>query len=174
MTTTDTEEVQYADYYQVSGGLTVGMTVLQDGEVVEGSAMGFTKDNPPLSEEEQTEKYGQVLYAEYTPEEDELTAIKQASGQIRTLAGMQAPGQPPVIPQPTTQPDLATQSRAELRARAKKVGLNFPEDTDRDQMIGAIDKKEKEAAQAQAEAAAEAAGTEPPSEAPPETEEPSA
>jgi hypothetical protein len=158
------EEVQFADYYQVSGGYTVGMTVCQDGEVIEGSSMGFTKMHPPLSEEDQTTKYGFVMYKEYTPEEDELAAIKAASGQIRTLAGMQAPGEPPVVTQPTTQPDINTQSREELRVRAKKVGLNFPADTDRDQMIGAIEKKEKEQAQAAAEAQAESAGTEPPPE----------
>jgi hypothetical protein len=145
------EEVQYADYYQVAAGYTVGMTVCQEGEVIEGSAMGFTKENPPMSEEEQEEKYGQVLYKEYTPEEEELKAIKQASGQIRSLAGMQAPGEPPVVTPAAVQPDITMQSRAELRARAKKVGLNFPEDTDRDQMIGAIEKKEKEQTEAQAE-----------------------
>lgn len=152
---TQSEEVQHADYYQVTGGFTVGMTVCQDGEVIEGNAMGFTKDNPPMPEADQEEKYGYVLYKEYTPEEDELKAIKAASGQIRTLAGMQAPGEPPVVTQPTMQPDIAMQSRQELRARAKKVGLNFPEDTDRDQMIGAIEKKEKETAQADETAPAE-------------------
>jgi hypothetical protein len=162
------EEVQHADYYQVTGGFTVGMTVCQDGEVIEGNAMGFTKDNPPISEEDQEEKYGTVLYREYTPEEGELKAIKAASGQIRTLAGMQAPSEPPVIAQPVTQPDIAMQSRQELRARAKKVGLNFPEDTDRDQMIGAIEKKEKETAQAAAEEAA--ANSETSTEAPAEEE----
>ena len=135
-----------ADYYQVAGGYTVGLTVCQDGEVIEASAMGFTDDNKPLTEEEQETKYGRVLYKEYTPDEDELTAIQEASGQIRTLAGMNAPGEPKVTPPPTALPDLATLSRQELRARAKTVGLNFPEDTDRDQMIGAIEKKEKEAA----------------------------
>jgi hypothetical protein len=150
------EEVQYADYYQVAGGFTVGMTVCQEGEVIEGSAMGFTKDNPPMSEEDQEEKYGQVLYKEYTPEEEELKAIKQASGQIRTLAGMQSPTEPPVVTPAATKPDITMQSRAELRARAKQVGLNFPEDTDRDQMIGAIEKKEKEQAEEQAEAQAAA------------------
>lgn len=167
-TTPPEEEVQFADYYQVTGGFTVGMTVCQDGEVIEGSAMGFTKTNPPMSEEDQETKYGKVLYKEYTPDEEELTAIQQASGQIRTLAGMQSPGQPPVVPPPTVQPDINTLSRQELRARAKLVGLNFPEDTDRDQMIGAIEKKEKEAAQAAADTQAEDTGTEPP----PETEEP--
>ena len=166
---TEEEEVQHADYYQVTGGFTVGMTVCQDGEVVEGNAMGFTKDNPPMSEEDQEEKYGVILYKEYTPEEEELTAIKAASGQIRTLAGMQAPGQPPVVATPTAQVDLSMLSRAELRTRAKKVGLNFPEDTDREQMIGAIDKKEKEQAQQQAEAQASASQQEAPAEVEEET-----
>jgi hypothetical protein len=157
--TTTEEEVEYADYYQCSGGFTVGMTVCSDGDIVAGEDMGFSKDNPPLSEEEQEAKYGSVMYREYTPEEEEAKAL-----ETRTVVqGMQAPGQPKVLPVAAATTDLSLLSREELRTRARKVGLNFPADTDRDQMIGAIDKKEKELL---AEAAAE-----PPAE---EEEEPQA
>lgn len=139
------EEVQYADYYQCAAGLTVGVHVYDEGEVVQGSAMGFTKDNPPLSEEEQEEKYGQVMYKEYDPEEGEdLSAVHKASRTIRAMMGMQTPDMPPVDPIPLSEQPLDTLSRQELRTKAKNLGLNFPEDTDRDQMLGAIDKKLKE------------------------------
>jgi hypothetical protein len=139
-------EVEYADYYQCSGGLTVGVNVCQDGEVIEGSAMGFTKDNPPLSEEDQVKKYGKVLYKEYDPEEGEdLGAVQTMSRTIRALQGMQSPDMPPVDPTLTiSEVPLDMLGRPELRAKAKSLGLNFPEDTDRDQMIGAIEKKLKD------------------------------
>jgi hypothetical protein len=139
-------EVEYADYYQCSGGFTVGVNVCQEGEVIEGSAMGFTKENPPLSEEEQIAKYGKVLYKEYEPEEGEdLVPVQTVSRTIRALQGMQSPDMPPVDPALTlTEVPLFMLSRQELRAKAKTVGLNFPEDTDRDQMIGAIEKKIKD------------------------------
>jgi hypothetical protein len=153
-----------ADYYQCTGGLTIGMTVCQDGEVIEGSAMGFSETNPPLSEEDQEKVYGQVMYKEYTPDEEELVAIQQESSKIRALSGMQSPGEPKVVlTSGIAEPPLESLSRQELRALAKKVGLNFPADTDRDQMIGAIAKKQKEEAEATTEQAA--------SEAPPEEEE---
>lgn len=154
-----------ADYYQCTGGLTVGMTVCQDGEVVEGSAMGFNETHVPLSEEDQEKTYGQVMYREYTPDEEEIAAIKQESGKMRAMSGMQDPTMPKVVlASGTVEPPLDTLSRQELRVRAKKVGLNFPADTDRDQMIGAIEKKQQEAA----EQAVEEAET----EAPPEEEVP--
>lgn len=142
---TETEQVEYADYYECTAGLTIGVSVCSEGEVVEGSAMGFSKDNPPLSEEEQEAKYGQVMYKEYTPEEDEdLAAVQQKGRVARALMGMQTPGMPPVDPILPSEAPLDTLSRQELRKKAKTLGLNFPEDTDRDQMLGAIDKKLKE------------------------------
>lgn len=138
---TETEDVDYAEYYQCSGGLTINMSVMEDGQIVAGDDMGFTVSNPPLSEEEQEEKYGRVLYKEYEPDEEELEAMK-----VSVIPGMQAPGEPKVTPPPTAKPDLAMLSRAQLRTRAKSLGLNFPEDTARDQMIGAIEKKEAEMA----------------------------
>lgn len=137
-----TNEVEYADYYQCTAGLTIGVNVCQEGEVLEGSAMGFTESNPPLTEEQQIKQYGQVLYTEYTPEEDEdMAAPKAASRTIRALMGMQSPGMPPVDLIPQSEVPIETLSRQELRVKAKGLGLNFPEDTDRDQMIGAIEKK---------------------------------
>jgi hypothetical protein len=146
MTETETE-VQYADYYQCAAGLTIGMNVCQEGEVVEGSAMGFSKDNPPLSEEQQVKQYGQVMYKEYTPEEDEIQPIHTESTRIRAMMGMQSPDMPPVNPIAATDVPLDTLSRQELRAKARTLGLNFPEDTDREQMLGAIEKKQKENAE---------------------------
>jgi len=149
-------EPTVADYYQCTAGLTIGMTVCQDGEVVEGSAMGFSETNPPLSEADQEKVYGQVMYKEYTPDEEEIAAIQQESGKIRAMAGMQDPTMPKVtLTSGVVEQPLDMLSRQELRARAKKVGLNFPADTDRDQMIGAIEKKEAEAADAAAQEAAD-------------------
>jgi hypothetical protein len=146
---TEEEQVEYADYYQCTGGLTVGMTVCEEGQVVEGSEMGFTESNPPLSEEEQIEVYGQVMYKEYDPEEDDEVAVTQReSEKIRGLQGMQAPGQPPVEMAPgAAEPPIETLSRQQLRQKAKKLGLNFPEDTDREQLLGAIQKKQQENAE---------------------------
>ncbi len=141
-------EVEYADYYECTAGLTIGVSVCQEGEVVEGSAMGFSETNPPLSEEEQMDKYGQVMYKEYTPEDDEDLAPIQQKGRVaRALMGMQSPGMPPVDPITISEAPLDTLSRQELRKKAKSLGLNFPEDTDRDQMIGAINKKLAEPAE---------------------------
>lgn len=139
-------EVEYADYYQCAAGLTVGVNVCAEGEVLEGSAIGFSETNPPLSEEDQIKKYGQVMYKEYEPEEGEdLAPVQNVSRTIRALQGMQSPDMPPVDPTLTiSEAPLDTLGRPELRAKAKKLGLNFPEDTDRDQMIGAIEKKQKE------------------------------
>jgi len=137
--------VEHADYYQVTGGFTVGQTVAQDGEVLAGDVFGFTEAAPPLSEDDQKKRFGRVMYKEYTPDEDELAAIQGESQRIRSMLGMQSPDEPPV-PDPATTPSaLALLSRQELRAMAKGVGLNFPEDTDREQMIGAIEKKLKDA-----------------------------
>jgi hypothetical protein len=142
-------EVEYADYYQCTAGFTVGVNVCAEGEVLEGSAMGFSESNPPLSEEDQLKQYGQVMYKEYEPEEDEdLVPIQHVSRSIRALQGMQSPDMPPVeAPTLATEAPLFTLSRQELRKKAKRLGLNFPEDTDREQMIGAIEKKEKENAE---------------------------
>jgi hypothetical protein len=135
-------EVEYADYYECTAGLTIGVNVCQEGDVVEGSAMGFSETNPPLTEEEQLEKYGQVMYKEYTPDDDEdLVPIQQRGVVARVLMGMQSPGMPPVDPIQISEAPLEVLSRQELRKKAKGLGLNFPEDTDRDQMIGAINKK---------------------------------
>ncbi len=143
------EEVEYADYYQCTGGLTVGMTVCEEGQVVEGSAMGFTNDSPPLTEEEQIEAYGQVMYKEYDPEEDdEVAVIHRESEKIRALQGMQSPYNPPVEAAPgAAEAPIETLSRQQLRQKAKKLGLNFPEDTDREQLLGAIEKKQQEQAE---------------------------
>jgi len=143
---TTTEDVEYADYYQCTAGLTIGMTVCQEGEVVTGEAMGFSETNPPLDEKEQIEKYGQVMYKEYEPDEDDdVAAIQHESDTIKALQGMNSPGMPPVTLAPgAAEVPLATLSRQQLRQKAKKLGLNFPEDTDRDQMIGAIEKKTEE------------------------------
>jgi len=152
MTTTDTEEVQYADYYQCSAGLTVGLTVCEEGEVVPGSEMGFTKSNPPLSEEDQVKAYGQVMYKEYDPEDDEEAVLQQQASSVRALQGMNTPDMPPVDPAPgAAEVPLETLSRQQLRQRAKKLGLNFPEDTDREQLLGAIQKKQQETAGARTE-----------------------
>jgi hypothetical protein len=140
------ERPEVADYYQCTAGFTVGVHVCSEDEVVPGSAMGFTKENPPLSEEEQEELYGQVMYTEYEAEEEELPALKAESGRLSALMGMQSPTQPPVTPaslEAQGQP-LDMLSRQDLQAKAKKLGLNFPDDTDREQMIGAIEKKQKE------------------------------
>jgi hypothetical protein len=147
----DEEKVQYADYYQVTGGFTVGQTVAQDGEVLAGDVFGFTKDSPPIDEDEQKKRFGRVMYKEYTPDEEELAAIQSESAKVRSLAGMQSPDMPPVDVPAGGQSNLQMLSRFELRAMAKGVGLNFPEDTDRDQMIGAIQKKLKDAESAEAE-----------------------
>jgi len=144
---TETKPVEYADYYQCAAGLTIGMNVCQEGEVVEGSAMGFSEGNPPLTEEQQIKQYGQVMYSEYTPEEDEVAPIHAESTRIRAMMGMQSPDMPPVDAIPTAEVPLDMLSRSELRAKAKTLGLNFPEDTDREQMLGAIEKKQKEAAE---------------------------
>lgn len=144
---TETETVQYADYYQCAAGLTIGMNVCEEGEVVEGSAMNFSEGNPPLTEEQQVKQYGQVMYTEYTPEEDELTPIHNESNKIRAMMGMQSPYMPPVAPVLAAEAPLETLSRQELRKKAKLLGLNFPEDTDREQMLGAIEKKQKENAE---------------------------
>ena len=134
--TKEAQDVEYADYYQCAAGLTIGVHVCDEGEVIEGSAMGFTEDNPPLSEEEQVAAYGQVLYKEYEPEEDEVQPIQKESRTIRAMMGMQTPDMPPVDPTAgLTDVPLFTLSRQELRKKAKSLGLNFPEDTDRDQMI---------------------------------------
>lgn len=138
------QEVEYADYYQCAAGLTVGMNVCDEGEVIEGSAMGFTESNPPLTEEQQEKAYGQVMYKEYTPEEDEVAPIHTESSRIRALMGMQSPDMPPVNPVLAAEVPLDMLSRQDLRTKAKSLGLNFPEDTDRDQMIGAIEKKQKD------------------------------
>jgi hypothetical protein len=144
---TETETPQYADYYQCAAGLTIGMNVCAEGEVVEGSAMNFSEGNPPLSEEQQVKQYGQVMYKEYTPEEDEVAPIHSESTRIRAMMGMQSPDMPPVNPVLTSEAPLDTLSRQELRKKAKLLGLNFPEDTDRDQMLGAIEKKQRENAE---------------------------
>jgi hypothetical protein len=145
---TTKDEVEYADYYQCSAGFTVGMTVCQEGEVIEGSAMGFSETNPPLDPKEQVETYGSVMYREYEPDEDDdVAAIQHESATIRALQGMNDPKMPPVDLAPgAAEEPLEMQSRQKLRQAAKKLGLNFPEDTDRDQMIGAIQKKQEEAA----------------------------
>ena len=150
---TTTEDVEYADYYQCTAGFTVGMTVCQEGEVVTGEAMGFTEANPPLSPEEQVEKYGQVVYREYEPDDDDdIAAIQRESATIKALQGMNDPNMPPVTPAPgAAEVPLEMQSRQQLRQKAKKLGLNFPEDTDRDQIIGAIEKKQEEAAEGRTE-----------------------
>jgi len=144
------QEVDYAEYYMVSAGFTVGTTVCQEGDIVAGSDMGFSETNPPLSEEEQEAKYGRVLYEEYEPDEEEKKTL-----QPRAILGMQASTEPVVVPPPAGQADLTTLSRQQLRQRARTVGLKFPEDTDRDQMIGAIQKKEKEQVEDAAKAAQE-------------------
>jgi hypothetical protein len=137
-----TQPVEYADYYECTAGLTIGVNVCQEGEVVEGSAMGFSETNPPLTEDEQLDKYGQVMYKEYIPEDDEdLSGVVQKGRVARALQGMQSPGMPPVDPIEISEAPLDSLSRQELRKKAKGLGLNFPEDTDRDQMIGAINKK---------------------------------
>ena len=144
---TETKEVQYADYYQCAAGLTIGMNVCDEGEVIEGNAMNFSEGNPPLTEEQQVKQYGQVMYKEYTPEEDEITPIHTASTRIRAMMGMQSPDMPPVEPVLASEAPLEVLSRQELRKKAKLLGLNFPEDTDRDQMLGAIEKKQRENAE---------------------------
>ena len=157
MTQTDTEQVQYADYYQCTAGLTTGLSVCEEGQIVAGSEMGFTKDNPPLSEEDQIKAYGQVMYKEYDPEdEDEAAVLQQQYSSVRALQGMNSPDHPPVEPAPgAADVPLETLSRQQLRQRAKKLGLNFPEDTDREQLLGAIQKKQQESAGARTEEEAE-------------------
>lgn len=140
-------EEQEGKYYQLTGGTTVGMTVAIEGEVVEGTAFGYGWK--PLSEEEQVDKFGRVIYKEYeaSEDEDDVAAIHALSTKIRAFMGMQSPDMPPVDPATGAgQPALATMSRDELRAKAKTLGLNFGADTDREQMLGAIEKKEREAA----------------------------
>jgi hypothetical protein len=153
MAESTTQEVEYADYYQCTAGYTVGMTVCQEGEVVTGEAMGFTEANPPLDEQEQIETYGQVMYREYEPDEDDdVAAIQRESATIKALQGMNDPNMPPVTPAPgAAEVPLDTLGRQQLRQKARSLGLKFPEDTDRDQMIGAIQKKQQEAAGARTE-----------------------
>jgi hypothetical protein len=144
MAEAETKDVEVADYYQCKAGLTVGVHVCSEDEVIEGSAMGFNETNPPLSEEEQQVAYGQVMYREYEPEDEEVEPIARESRTIRAMMGMQSPDMPPVSPTPDAEAPLDTLSRQDLRKKAKALGLNFPEDTDRDQMIGAIRKKQDE------------------------------
>lgn len=150
---TTTEEVEYADYYQCSAGFTVGLTVCQEGEVIEGSAMGFSEANPPLDPKEQVETYGSVMYREYEPDEDDdVAAIQHESATIRALQGMNDPNMPPVEPAPgASEVELEMLSREQLRQKARSLGLKFPSDTDREQMLGAIQKKQQEAAGARTE-----------------------
>src|SRR4249919_3659739 len=136
-----TQPVEYADYYECTAGLTIGVNVCQEGEVVEGSAMGFSEANPPLTEEQQMDTYGQVMYKEYIPEDDEdLSGVAQKGRVARSLQGMQSPGMPPVDPIQISEAPLEVLSRQELRKKAKGLGRNFPQDSHRDRRIGAIDK----------------------------------
>lgn len=140
----EAKTAEVAEYYQCRAGLTVGVHVCDEGEVIEGSAMGFNETNPPLSAEEQMATYGQIMYREYEPEDDEVEPIARESRTIRAMMGMQSPDMPPVSPTPDAEAPLDTLSRQDLRKKAKALGLNFPEDTDRDQMIGAIQKRQEE------------------------------
>lgn len=135
-------------FYRCAAGFTVGMSVCAEGEVLTEAAFGFSDENKPLDRATQILKFGRVMYEEYTPDEEDLSAIRGESARVAAMVGMQHPDMPPVvnIPQVMAQGEnLHNLSRAELRVRGRAMGLHFPEDMDRDKMIGALEKRLKKA-----------------------------
>lgn len=135
-------EAKVAEFYRCRAGLTVGMSVCQEGEVIEGSVFQFEGDHQPLSRADQIKKFGRVMYEPYEPDEEDMAAIRSESARIRGMNGMQHPDHPPVMAATDIAPaNLHNLSLAELRAEGRQYKLKFPAEMARDRMIAAIEKK---------------------------------
>lgn len=135
-------EQKVAEFYRCRAGLTVGMSVCQDGEVLEGSVFQFSEENPPMSRGDQVKRFGRVMYEPYDPDEEDMAGIRSESARIRGMNGMQHPDHPPVSAETATAPtNLHGMSLNELRREGRLWNLRFPEEMDRNRMISAIEKK---------------------------------
>jgi hypothetical protein len=145
-------DTKVAKYYRCSGGLTVGMTVCQEGEVLTGEAFG--SDFKPMSPSEQIAKFNKVLYRPYTPDGDEdMVAIQDESQRVlrTSMVGMQHPENPPVNTAQPVAENIDMLDRYELRTRLRAMGINFGDDVDLERLRSTYQKRMKKAAEEQDE-----------------------
>jgi hypothetical protein len=134
-------------HYKVAAGLTSIRGVHEDGEIVTHEEMGPGFD--PIDPKIQMDKYGRVMYQKHDPTPDELRRLSLARGAVKTT--------PPRLEEEDEEEEFEPQEEEvqdskdlkdlnddELWTMAIAEGLDFPRETPRERVQGALAKKMQE------------------------------
>jgi hypothetical protein len=106
-------------HYRVADGFTHDGGVAEGGQIIREDALGAGWN--PLSEDEQLDKFGRIMYEEVTAKEADEDLVEEI-----------------VPPEPRTPEDMTDE---ELLVYAKELDLDFPANAKRAQVLGAVKKK---------------------------------